>query len=156
MIKVIKHSDKIFHKTCQKCGCEFTYEHEDITLPMRCPDCGAVFFGFEDDCDLKPLPEDQLKEIIDKLTDSIYKDVQKRIDKLLTDKANELVYHDYNFDNNQINPFSYPRTCNDCEWFKQMTSKKGAIYVGDTPCTWCHLNTPMCNTVTSSVVHQSK
>jgi hypothetical protein len=42
MIKIIKHGQTEFRCTCGRCGCEFTYEHEDITLSsfVICPDCG--------------------------------------------------------------------------------------------------------------------
>ena len=42
MIKIIKHGQTEFRCTCGHCGCEFTYEHEDITLSsfVICPDCG--------------------------------------------------------------------------------------------------------------------
>lgn len=42
MIKIIKHGQKEFTHTCSRCGCEFTYEYEDITLSnfVICPDCG--------------------------------------------------------------------------------------------------------------------
>lgn len=42
MIKIIKHGQTEFNCTCSRCGCEFTYEHEDITLTsfVVCPDCG--------------------------------------------------------------------------------------------------------------------
>lgn len=41
MIEVIKHGKKKFTATCTNCGCEFTYEVEDIKLgSVTCPDCG--------------------------------------------------------------------------------------------------------------------
>lgn len=42
MIKIIKHGQKEFTHICSRCGCEFTYEYEDITLSsfVVCPDCG--------------------------------------------------------------------------------------------------------------------
>jgi DNA-directed RNA polymerase subunit RPC12/RpoP len=45
MITVIKHGKHKFMK-CITCGCEFTYEKEDITSTqsgvseIKCPDCG--------------------------------------------------------------------------------------------------------------------
>ena len=48
MIKVIKHGQKEFRGYCSRCGCEFTYELEDITLSafVVCPDCGEhVYIG---------------------------------------------------------------------------------------------------------------
>lgn len=41
MIEVIKHGTKKFTATCANCGCEFTYEVEDIhDGKITCPDCG--------------------------------------------------------------------------------------------------------------------
>lgn len=41
MIEVIKHGKKKFRAVCSNCGCEFTYEVEDIKLgSVTCPDCG--------------------------------------------------------------------------------------------------------------------
>lgn len=42
MIKIIKHGQTEFNCTCDRCGCEFTYEREDVTLSsfVICPDCG--------------------------------------------------------------------------------------------------------------------
>ena len=43
MIKIIKHGKKMFEATCNKCGCKFSYELEDIGLVIpghvRCPEC---------------------------------------------------------------------------------------------------------------------
>lgn len=45
MIKVIKHGKKKFKAICANCGCEFTYELDDMrplgcTNCVDCPDCG--------------------------------------------------------------------------------------------------------------------
>ena len=48
MIKVIKHGKTEFRGYCSRCGCEFTYELEDITLSafVVCPDCGEhIYIG---------------------------------------------------------------------------------------------------------------
>lgn len=41
MIKVIKEGKKSFVATCPTCGCEFSYELEDITMSgyVYCPCC---------------------------------------------------------------------------------------------------------------------
>lgn len=40
MIKVVKHGYKGYSTVCYKCGCEFTYELEDIKEGyVSCPDC---------------------------------------------------------------------------------------------------------------------
>lgn len=48
MIKIIKSGKKEFHATCPSCGCEFTYEMEDLNGKdyvwasdyVKCPECG--------------------------------------------------------------------------------------------------------------------
>lgn len=44
MIKIIKSGKKEFHTTCPCCGCEFTYEIEDLngTDYVNCPECNAL------------------------------------------------------------------------------------------------------------------
>lgn len=42
-IKIIKQGVKEFHITCPYCGCEFTYENEDVHENIvNCPCCGAM------------------------------------------------------------------------------------------------------------------
>lgn len=43
MINIIKHGDKIFATECNNCGCEFTYELDDVIgNVVYCPECGEV------------------------------------------------------------------------------------------------------------------
>lgn len=44
MIKIIKSGKKEFHAICPNCGCEFTYEMEDLsgTDFINCPECNAI------------------------------------------------------------------------------------------------------------------
>lgn len=44
MIKIIKSGKKEFHAICPFCGCEFTYEQEDLngTSFINCPECNAI------------------------------------------------------------------------------------------------------------------
>lgn len=44
MIKIIKSGKKEFHAICSNCGCEFTYEQEDLngTGFINCPECNAI------------------------------------------------------------------------------------------------------------------
>ena len=57
MIKIIKHGQTEFNCTCSRCGCEFTYEYEDIQSEatrgltnytsvryVKCPDCGNTCY----------------------------------------------------------------------------------------------------------------
>lgn len=44
MIKIIKNGKKEFRAICPFCGCEFTYEQEDLngTSFINCPECNAI------------------------------------------------------------------------------------------------------------------
>ena len=111
MIKVIKHGQTEFNATCGRCGCEFTYEYEDIqneavrsltnysnTRYVKCPDCGNLIY----------LPP--------------YSNWPNSIEPIPYSSA----------ETNKIDP------CKDCDWWKKMTQPGGFTYVGDTPCTWCN------------------
>ena len=109
MIKVIKHGQTEFTHTCMRCGCEFTYEFEDIQVDsfslnstsakvVKCPDCGNTCYvntniGWPWP-NSTPIP------------------------------CNEPI--------SNINP------CKDCDWYKKMTTDGTTWYYGDTPCTWCN------------------
>lgn len=44
MITVFKHGKTEFKKTCDNCGCEFSYEVEDVVDgKIACPDCHKEF-----------------------------------------------------------------------------------------------------------------
>lgn len=112
MIKVIKHGQTEFNATCGRCGCEFTYEYEDIQSEatrsltnysniryVKCPDCGNLIY----------LPPHSNLPTIGEPIPTI--------------------------------PFNTPsgtKDCQDCDWWKKITQPGGFTYVGDTPCTWCH------------------
>jgi DNA-directed RNA polymerase subunit RPC12/RpoP len=116
MIKVIKHGQKEFEHICSRCGCEFTYEYEDIhteairglttnstTRYVVCPDCGNKCsinggnIGWPWPNTGEPIPCNTPSETA-------------------------------------LNP------CIDCDWHKKMTTDGINWYVGDTPCTWCQKN----------------
>lgn len=49
MIKIVKHKPKFYFTKCYKCDCELQYELDDLkfdmdqmTLVVKCPECGAV------------------------------------------------------------------------------------------------------------------
>lgn len=46
MIKIIKSGQREFHGYCDRCGCEFTYEFEDISISgtVECPTCGKHYY----------------------------------------------------------------------------------------------------------------
>ena len=112
MIKVIKHGQKEFNCTCPRCGCEFTYEYEDIhteairgitysyssTSYVVCPDC-------KHHCEIPGRTN--------------------WYDPIPTVPFNT--------------PFG-TRDCQECDWWKKITQPGGYTYVGDTPCTWCPKN----------------
>ncbi len=113
MIKVIKHGQTEFTHTCSRCGCEFTYEYEDIhTEAIRglaynsttscyvvCPDCGNKCYTGNSNIGWPwPTPGEPIPC------------------NTPSDTA--------------LNP------CTTCDWWKK-ASQPGFTYVGDIPCTWC-------------------
>ena len=109
MIKVIKHGQTEFTMNCSRCGCEFTYEHEDIQYEalkglanyatskyVDCPDCHAKCYIFNINWEPNP-----------------------------------------NTSTPPFNTPSGTSACQDCDWWKKITQPGGFTYVGDTPCTWC-------------------
>jgi hypothetical protein len=45
MIKIVKPGQKEFKGYCDRCGCEFTYEFEDIVAgSVECPTCGHAYY----------------------------------------------------------------------------------------------------------------
>lgn len=121
-IKVIKHGKETFKAVCPICGCEFTYQAEDLTLDMFgnhnviCPDCHQV------------VPHDEPKK----------KGLQKKI--YIDDK--DTIYPTYpNVIWTTTTPYSWP----DCATCPNRPDPN-KIIVGDTPCTWCRKNQPYCYT----------
>lgn len=58
-IKIIKQGTKEFHITCPYCGCEFTYENEDVcNSEVICPCCltNLPHKGMSGKVDEAPLP----------------------------------------------------------------------------------------------------
>lgn len=50
MIKVIKHGEQKFLGKCDRCGCEFIYDLDDISISnsVPCPDCiGRIYHKLE-------------------------------------------------------------------------------------------------------------
>lgn len=90
MIKVIKEGKKIFQTTCYRCGCEFSYELDDLSVGMlmaesvKCPSCntdvyhpeqhGCVsipddFISAEPQSRLQQMTDEQFKEAFEKWFD---------------------------------------------------------------------------------------
>jgi hypothetical protein len=116
MIKVIKHGQTEFTHTCSRCGCEFTYEYEDIhteafgglasnsttSCYVVCPDCGNKCYIYSNNSNISwpwPTPGEPIPCNIP------------------SDTA--------------LSP------CSTCDWWKKM-QQPGFTYVGDIPCTWCN------------------
>ena len=50
MIKIIKPGKTDFRLTCDKCGCVFEYNVEDIDDSyVKCPTCSKMHYGFQDE-----------------------------------------------------------------------------------------------------------
>lgn len=64
MIKIIKSGKKEFHATCPNCGCEFTYEMEDLSGKdyigaidyVECPECGRTVLHLGINTQIEPIP----------------------------------------------------------------------------------------------------
>lgn len=134
-IKIIKQGVKEFHITCPYCGCEFTYENEDVHEGIvSCPCCGAILdakqrmSGKVDEC---PIP-----------TNGGYGTITNPHG---TYPYNDLVYR----------PFTLPdwATKSDnlsgCEGCPNNPKYLKTPYIGDSPCQWCQKN-PWKVTCTSS------
>lgn len=119
MIKIIKEGKTDFRKTCDKCGCIFEYNVEDINDSyIKCPTCHKEYYGFE--------PEHLEKTLFDKgLAECEPADYLGKSGRLQT-LPNEPTYQSLN-------------ACEGCPTYKQLCSPNG-YYVGDLPCQWCNKN----------------
>lgn len=118
MIKVIKHGQTQFKMICPHCGCEFTYEKEDIKYKtglfmvhtdtysemnfVECPDCGY-------ECYISGTPVNPI--------------------------SNTPWLPNWNLNFNSL----------DCDKCPYSSKRGGTPIVGDTPCTWCPKNQFTCN-----------
>lgn len=134
-IKIIKDGIKEFHITCPYCGCEFTYENEDVcNSEVICPCCS------------KSLPHKGMIGTVGTnpfqmplwYNQQVAPDGYKIRGGLNnpTDKYNDLVYR----------PFTLPdwATKSDnwsgCEGCPNNPKYLKEPYVGDSPCQWCQKN----------------
>ena len=125
-IKRIKRGVKEFHITCPDCGCEFTYENEDVHEGIvSCPCCGAILDAkqrMSGKVDEAPLP-----------TNGEYGTITNPHG---TYPYNDLVYR----------PFTLPdwATKSDnlsgCEGCPNNPKYLKTPYIGDSPCQWCQKN----------------
>ena len=115
-IKVIKHGKETFKAVCPICGCEFSYQAEDLKEDcfhnhyVECPDCKQVVSH-----------EYELKK----------KDITWTKDSPIVDY--KINYADL------PNLSSWP----DCETCPNKPDPSKPV-VGDTPCTLCKKNQPYC------------
>jgi hypothetical protein len=118
MIKIIKPGKTDFRMTCNKCGCIFEYNVEDIQDSyIKCPTCHKEYYGFEPECLEKPLFDTGLAEC----EPADYLGKAGRLQTL----PNEPTYQSLN-------------ECEGCPTYKQLCSPTG--YVGDLSCQWCNKN----------------
>lgn len=110
MIKIIKSGKQEFHAICPHCGCEFTYEKEDLSGKnyiyigasdyVKCPECNM------------PIPHSIVN---------------------ITPKPIDVYYKGTVTDNMQSN-----NPCANCSYIKKLMTDH--LYVGDVPCAWCEFN----------------
>ena len=121
-IKIIKQGVKEFHITCHYCGCEFTYEKEDVhNSEVICPCCskGLPHKGIIGTGDINP--------------------------SAVPIWYNQQVAPDgYKIRGGLIQPDD---SCNNCPHNPKYLKTP---YIGDSPCQWCQKN-PYKVTCTSNV-----
>ena len=121
-IKIIKQGVKEFHITCPYCGCEFTYEKEDVqNSEVICPCCsnGLPHKGMIGTGDINP------SAIPIWYNQQVAPDGYKIRDGLIQSDD----------------------SCNNCP---HNTKYLKTPYIGDSPCQWCQKN-PYKVTCTSDV-----
>ena len=125
MIEILKHGKKKYYFVCEKCGCEFCSDGEEIvstkSIPViryiLCPEC-------ENKINIENLDEHANKKADD-----------KDIETLPT--PSELINEYF---------ISYgPNKCESCLYYQSLKNNDcSKVTVGDTPCTFCQNNLPMC------------
>lgn len=139
MIKIIKEGKKEFKAICPICGCEFSYELEDLQQTptykiVKCPCCGQEIIHIEHEEDTSKVAEprsntgNSLQSDLTKICDNMlyqtpeYKEFLKALGRQLEQPS----YVDCN----------KPKSpCETCSYYLRL--KSGEIYVGDSPCQWC-------------------
>ena len=120
-IKVIKHGKETFKAVCPICGCEFSYQAEDLREDhfrnhyVECPDC---------------------KQIVSHEYESKNKSIT--LTKGLPTVDYKLSYPDLQ-NTNWTTVTSWP----DCDTCPNKPDPNKLV-VGDTPCTWCKKIQPYC------------
>lgn len=117
MIKIIKDGTRIYKATCPNCGCEFTYENEDIivaTSAVICPCCEQY------------LPHKKASDNIQ--LQNKFPDIDKYVLLKKTSDGAEIRQRVFSPDENPCD--SCP---NNPKYLK-------TPYIGDSPCQWCQKN----------------
>ena len=116
MIKIIKDGTRMFKVTCPNCGCEFTYENEDIVTnsAVICPCCEQY------------LPHKKINDNIQ--SQNKFPDIDKYVLLKKTSDGAEIRQRVFSPDENPCD--SCP---NNPKYLK-------TPYVGDSPCQWCQKN----------------
>lgn len=111
-IKIIKQGVKEFNITCPYCGCEFTYENEDVcNSEVICPCC------------LTNLPH---KGVIGTVNTNPSQN----------DKYNDLVYRPFALPSWATKADKW----SGCEGCPNNPKYLKTPYIGDSPCQWCQKN----------------
>ena len=124
MINIIKHGKETFRVVCPVCGCEFTYQAEDLKADMfgnhyvECPDCKNA------------VPHDEPK--VKGIGDLSWRDRQ--------------FYVDYQ------NPKTTWTNWPDCATCPNRPDPNKPITVGDSPCTFCKKMQPYCTSIGDGTV----
>ena len=113
MIKIIKAGQKEFIGFCDRCGCEFTYELDDLKLScssdkVNCPTCGKDY----------------------------YHSTKNKEHEFATKPPYKLP--DITWPPNAIEIETINDPCAGCSWRSELLTRD--YYVGDTPCDFCSNN----------------
>ena len=120
-IKVIKHGKETFKAVCPVCGCEFSYQAEDLKEDrfhnhyVECPDC---------------------KQVVSHEYEVKKKDITWIKDSPVVDYKLNYPY----MPNTTWTTTTDSLNCATCP----NKPDPNKLVVGDTPCTWCKKNQPYC------------
>lgn len=123
-IKIIKQGVKEFHITCPYCGCEFTYENEDVcNSEVICPCC------------LTNLPHKNMSGVNGDLGTETIPQLQRIYYGPKTGKEyNDLVYRPFTLPEWATTQDSWNGGCGGCPHNPKYLKTP---YIGDSPCLWC-------------------
>lgn len=134
-IKIIKNGVKEFNMTCPNCGCEFTYENEDIcNSAIVCPYCGIVLPHKGPSGTISFPPEPIPIWFNQPVAPDGYK--IKGGPNKPTDKYNDLVHRQPPLPGWATQSDNW----SDCEGCPNNPKYHKKLYIGDGPCNWCQKN----------------